>query len=210
MYQMVAPTREICQHLDNSRHHRLSDRALASVDGERSHFNNSVFAVAVRNPTVQPPNTLWTLTAATGCSLKPLTQSHLQKYMRFSLIHPASYSMGTGWSFMEVKWPERAADNSPPSTPIFIHGMDRENFNLTFDLTNVISSEVILVSSSACTVPIKCDKQTALISLLFFNLQSANPTCFKIPESFTCHNSVCNSALSSCIYCETRLCSPHH
>jgi len=132
MYEMVAPTREICQHLDNSRHHRLSDRAMASVDGERSHFNNSVFAVAVRNPTVQPPNTLWTLTAATGCSLKPLTQSHLQKYMRFSLIHPASYSMGTGWSFMEVKWPERAADNSPPSTPISIHGMDRENFNFNF------------------------------------------------------------------------------
>ena len=54
----------------------------------------------------------------------------------------------------------------------------------------------------------KCRHEMALIS--FFNLKSANPTSFKNSQSYTFHASVYNLLMSSCIYCETRLCSPHN
>jgi hypothetical protein len=39
-----------------------------------------------------------------------------QRVQNGSGAHPASYPMGTRGSFPGVKWPEREADHSPPST----------------------------------------------------------------------------------------------
>jgi hypothetical protein len=117
-------------------------RALVAVNGNRSTVPCFMLLEIYESSCPAPPaHCRHNYSHWPNSFLTPLTQSHLQTCKRFSLLqnvqadsatHPASYSTGTGCSFMGVKWPEREVHIWPPSTPIPIHSVDKGHFTFNF------------------------------------------------------------------------------